>query len=328
MGARRLEGYDALPSTNRIGEAAMQGVQRGSHDMATDELVIDVGDESFEIAVLDRSHTLPVVVDFWAPWCGPCRTLGPVLEGLASEHAGAFLLAKVNVDAAPVVAESLAIRSIPTVIAFRGGQAVSEFVGAQPEPAVRRFIAALLPSETDRLVAEAIELASRGHVNAAEERLRAVLAAEPRHSGAGIALARVLGELGEVAEALACLERIVPGAGEEAEADRLAAELRTRAAAGGAGGAAAATGDEEQALLARLEADPGDLASRLTLGRLLAAAGRYEQALEALLVAVRQDAKYEDAAARKAMVDLFAVLGGDHPLTQEFRAKLAQALFR
>jgi len=294
--------------------------------MAADGFVIDVGDADFESAVLDRSRTVPVVVDFWAAWCGPCRTLGPLLERLAAEYAGAFVLAKVDVDAAPAVAQGLEIRSIPTVIAFRDGRAVSEFVGAQAEPAVRRFLDALLPSEADRQVAEATELASRGHLNAAEERLQAALASDSRHGGALLALARLEAGRGDAAAALSRLERIVPGGREEAEVERLAAELRMQVAAGPAQDAA--SDDEERRLRAKLEADPRDLDARLALGRLLAAAGRHEPALELFLACVRQDPKHADEAARKAMLDLFAVLGGDHPLTQQYRSELARALFR
>jgi len=286
--------------------------------------VRDVLDDDFESAVLRESLRRPVVVDFWAAWCAPCRQLGPLLERLAAEHAGAFLLAKVDVDAAPRTAGALQIRSIPTVLGFKDGRIVQEFVGAQPEAAVRRFLEALLPSEADRLAEEGAELAGRGHTNAAEERFRAALAQDARHARALVGLARALGERNDEAarsEALALLERVTGASELEAEAERLAAELRTRAAAAGAGA-------DEAPLRARLAANPRDLAARIALGRALAARGAYEEALGEWLAAVRQDPKYEDEAARKAIVDVFALLGSDHPLTQRFRSELARALFR
>jgi putative thioredoxin len=282
--------------------------------------VVDVGDADFAREVIERSAELPVIVDFWAPWCGPCRQLGPALERVVEAQGGAVRLAKVNVDQSPQVARRFGVQSIPLVIAFKGGQPVAEFVGAQPEPVLRRFVAGLLPSEADRLVAEALELHSGGHANAAEERLRAALAKDARHPEALLALARLLGERGEAGPALELLERIsaAPGPIEQA-AEKLAAELRT---------AATAPAADLAALRAAAAAAPDDLAAQLALGRALAAARRYDEALPVLLAVVERDKSFDDEAARKTMVDLFGLLGSDHPLVSEYRSALARVLFR
>jgi putative thioredoxin len=287
---------------------------------ATVPAVVDVGDADFAREVIERSARQPVIVDFWAPWCGPCRQLGPALERVVEAQRGAVRLAKVNVDESPQVARRFGVQSIPLVIAFKNGAPVAEFVGAQPESVLRRFVAGLLPSEADSLVAEAQELQAGGHVNAAEERLRSALAKDARHPDALLALARILGERGDTADALALLERIsaAPPPLEQA-AEKLAAELRT------AKGAPAA---DLAALRARAEAAPDDLAAQLELGRALAAARRYEEALPVLLGVVERDRSFDDEAARKAMVDVFGLLGSDHPLVPEYRRKLSSVLFR
>ena len=282
--------------------------------MSESEWIVEAGDADFESAVLKRSEVTPVVVDFWAPWCGPCRALGPLLERLVEEHRGAFVLAKVNVDEAPAVSQAFGIQSIPAVKGFRDGVLVGEFVGAQPESTVRKLLELVLPTAADRLVAAAEELGPEE----AERTLREALEAEPRHGRALVALARILGARGDTAEALQLLERVSPPSPLVGEAERLAAELRTRS-----------DGVGDQAVLrARLARDPGDLEARLGLGRTLAALGRHEDALAELLEAVRRDPHFADDGARKAMVDLFAVLGSDHPLTDRYRNELAKALFR
>jgi len=289
--------------------------------LGTSGLVIDVTDESFERDVLERSKEVPVVVDFWAPWCGPCRTLGPILERAAQQNAGAFVLAKINVDENPQIAAAAGARSIPLVIAFRDGQARSSFVGAQPESEVKRFLAAILPTQADRLAKEGGELLLAGHGNAAEERFRAALAADARHAAALVGLARALGERGATEQALALLERVVGAPAIEQEAERLAAELRTRAAA-------PADSGELAALEAKTRANPADLAARIEYARALAAARRYEPALAELLACVEADAHFGEDAARKAMLDVFGVLGGEHELVQQYRSALARLLFR
>jgi putative thioredoxin len=286
--------------------------------MASPPFIADVTEAEFAASVLDRSSKLPVVVDFWAPWCGPCRTLGPVLERLAKLHEGAFVLAKVNVDEAPGVAQSFGIRSIPAVKAFRDGGVVAEFVGAQPEAVVQRFLESVLPSDADRLAAEAEDFATRGHENAAEERYLAALEKDARHGRALVGLAELLAGRGETAKALALLERVSGSAEIAKRAERLAAATRTRAS-----GAADLDG-----LRAKASAHPDDLAARLELGKGLSAAGRYEEALGELLTIVRRDPRFAEEAARKAMLDVFALLGPSDPLTQKFRGELARALFR
>src|SRR4029077_12424157 len=158
---------------------------------------MDVTDSNFATAVLDRSHSLPVVVDFWADWCAPCRQLGPVLEREVSKRAGRLELVKLDVDANPTVSRSYSIQGIPAVKAFHKGRVVAEFVGAQPAAAVERFLDSLLPSEADLL-------AQRGD----EESLRAALILEPGHAEAALHLARMLHGRGQMDEALEVLGNV------------------------------------------------------------------------------------------------------------------------
>lgn len=279
--------------------------------------VFDVGETEFETAVVERSKRVPVVVDFWAPWCGPCRTLGPLLERLAHEQAGAFLLAKVDIDQNPNLAAAAGVRSVPMVLGLRNGQVVSEFVGALPEENVREFLARVLPSESEKAAQRGHELLAGGQPKEAEEAFREALALDPRCDGALVGMVKLLADCGEDDAALEMSERVTPGTPERQEADHLAAAIRVRQAGS----------VDDGVLRARIEKNPADLDARFELGQVLAAKGQYEEALQEYLEIVRRDREFRDQCARKAMLDVFELLGGDNPLVDRYRAELAKVLF-
>ncbi|NOT55348.1 MAG: thioredoxin [Deltaproteobacteria bacterium] len=283
------------------------------------EWTIDVSEQDFEQTVVARSHEVPVVIDFWAPWCGPCRAIGPVLEKVAEEQEGKFILAKVNVDENPALSQAFAIRSIPAVKAVKNGAIVSEFLGAQPEPNIRQFIEQLLPSEADVLALEGGRLEEAGKLQGAESIYRAALSKAANHPQALLGLARVLVQREEDAEALLLLSRVPLGTPEQAAAQQLTAQLRLKQSG--------AKADDEKLYRARLVENADDIEARFELGQLLAAVGRYEEALNALLLVVKKDRKFRDDGARKAILEIFDVVGQRSELAEHYRGELAKILF-
>lgn len=287
--------------------------------VATKSHVIDVSERTFQTDVLERSKEVPVVVDFWAAWCGPCRMLGPVLERLASEANGDWVLAKLDVDQNPQLAMRYGVQGIPAVKAFVDGRVADEFVGAQPEPMVRRFIQGLAPGQGDRRVKEAQAAEKAGGLEKAETLYRQILTDEPNHARALVGLGRVLFGQGRLEEAAEALDRVPRHEAARKEAEKWLAQIEFRRESAACGGLA----DCRE----KLAADPNNVAARYGVAMALAAEGHYDDALRHLLTIVKQDRTFRDDAARRAMLSIFAILGDDSRLAQEYRSKLAMAIF-
>jgi putative thioredoxin len=265
-------------------------------DRVAANVSIDVGQDDFEARVLHASGEVPVVVDFWADWCQPCRILSPVLERLAEEYGGRFVLAKLDVDANPSLAAMFGIQGIPAVKAFRDGNVVAEFVGVQPEEVIRRFLDQVAPDVAALEPARKAEEA--GNLDQAERLYREALDANPNDDRARVGLARALLSRGADEEARSLLE----AAPTDAESRTLLAEITLRG----------------------LAAEAGELA--LAAAARAALSGEHRDALDRCLKAIAQGGENRDAA-RALMVAIFDLLGDEHPLTREYRPRLASALF-
>jgi putative thioredoxin len=287
-------------------------------DAAESKWVIEVGDADFEREVLQRSQTVPVVVDFWAEWCGPCRQLGPLLEKAAADRKGALVLAKVNVDEAQQLAMYFRIESIPAVLAFKGGQPVNGFVGLISEGELKQFLDDLAgPAANDPLV-EAAALEERDPKKA-EQIYRGLTEKDDQNDPARLGLARVLVATNRDDEALKVLETI-PDAGEfgaEAVKLRRTVEMRKNAATAG----------DEAALRKKIAAEPENAQLRLELGNVLATKGQYEAALESLLKAAELDREMGRGPVRELMVKVFEIIGVRSELADRFRDRLRALLY-
>ncbi|MSR56293.1 MAG: thioredoxin [Planctomycetaceae bacterium] len=280
--------------------------------------IIDGTEPNFDEAVLKRSHELPVIVDFWATWCEPCQALGPILERLANEYAGRFLLVKVDVDQQPGIAAAFQVRSIPHVFALRDGQMADQFMGALPEDQIRQWLDKFQPSPAELLVLEARRLQGEDPA-AAIEKFNEALELAPKDDRLRIELARLLLKQHKNCECRAIIEHLESRGFLEPEAENLKAELEVRDAAAETGGVAECR--------AALAAKPDDPALQLNLAETLGAGQQFEEALETCLRVVQITGGDQREAARSVMINLFLMLGPEAELTRTYRRKLATALY-
>ncbi len=281
--------------------------------------MFSVNERDFKAKVLERSKDVPVIVDFWAPWCGPCRQLTPLLERLIEERQGDVLLAKVNIDEEQGLAQQFRIDSVPTVIAFRAGRAVLDFVGLLPESDIRRFLVDIGPTEAEREASRALALEKTDPAQA-EKIYRDALAKDRNQESAILGLVRLLLDKGNHVEAGALLENLAPSSAHAEEAERLSARLWLLRAAG------ASAGNEEK-LRASIQSDPRNAQARYELGCLLAVCCLYSEALEMLLSAGELSPVLASTKVREAMVQIFHLVGNDTALANDYRNRLSLLLY-
>jgi putative thioredoxin len=291
---------------------------------AAKDVIKDSSARTFSQDVIVASREVPVIVDFWAPWCGPCKQLGPILEKVVQQAGGKVKLVKVNIDENPQIAQQLRIQSIPAVFAFVKGQPVDGFVGALPESQIRQFVQRLTgdsgPSEIDQAIEMAKQALAEGELDRAVGIFGQILRIEPQNGKALAGLAQAYLKNGDLKQARQTLEMVGPDFRNDADVASARAALDLAEQAGAKAG-------ETAALRAKVAQDPADMQARLDLAVALAASGGREEAVELLLDMVQRNRAWNDEAARKQLVKLFEAFGPTDPLTVSSRRRLSSILF-
>jgi len=311
------------PSGRPLGRATSAGAPSQAAGNAS-TYVKEGSIETFAKDVLEASRDAPVIVDFWAPWCGPCKQLGPLLEKVVNEAKGAVHLVKINIDENQEIARQLRIQSIPTVYAFKNGQPVDGFMGAIPESQLRTFVQHLTGGEAGANPAEDIlvvadEAFASGDLATAAQAYAQMLQDDPGHPKAVAGLARCYLKSGDVDRARKTLQLVRPDGATDESIRAVEAELKVREQAANAG--------DVGVLRAKLEANADDHQARYDLAMAQDAKGERQGAIDSLLEIVRRDRNWNEQAARKHLVTLFEAMGPTDPRTIDARRKLSSILF-
>ncbi len=286
--------------------------------MSDSPYIYEINEQNFEQIIIQGSHQVPILVDFWADWCQPCKTLMPMLAQLANEYQGKFVLAKINTEEQQAIASQFGIRSIPTVKLFKDGQEIDEFAGALPESEVRAFLDKHLPRESDGFVEQAGQAMAAGDNESALQLLDQAQKVDPGNPKIILMMAEIHTNNGNLEAANTCLDALPP-----AEQDSpMAVQLRERIHFE----QVAADAPPVDELQARLATDENDSDARLQLANLLIASQDYENAMEQLLTLMQKDAAFADNAARTTLLKVFDILAGD-PVVNRYRNRMFNMLY-
>ncbi|MEM9105639.1 MAG: thioredoxin [Pseudomonadota bacterium] len=315
---------------NQMGGTVSFGNGQGEPAPASQEgspsgpLIKDTTTAEFSTDVLAESQVQPVLVDFWAPWCGPCKQLGPIIEKVVNEARGKVKLVKLNIDDHPAIPGQMGIQSIPAVVAFAGGKPVDAFMGAVPESQIRQFIDKLLQEnggapDIDEILAEGRAQLDAGDVNTAAQIFGSVLQEQPDNIKALAGMAECMIAAGQEDRARELIEGLTDEQKQVPEVASILARFALEEEV--------AELDDAGQLEARLAQDPNDHAARMDLAKILSAKGQREEAADHLLAIVKADRQWEDDGARKQLLTFFEAWGATDPATVSSRRKLSALMF-